>query len=83
MIVNDIHEVSVRARDAFYRISASTAEERNSVLLTLSRLLEEKKGSVFEANDADLAAAKKALEEYKKINPKDEEIILLENEIKY
>ena len=59
MIVNDIHEVSVRARDAFYRISASTAEERNSVLLTLSRLLEEKKGSVFEANDADLAAAKK------------------------
>lgn len=28
------------------------------------------------------AAAKKMLEEYKKINPKDEEIVLLENEIK-
>jgi glutamate-5-semialdehyde dehydrogenase len=55
--VNDIHDMSVRARNAFYRISASTAESRNSVLLTLARLLENHKTAIFEANGADLAAS--------------------------
>ncbi len=55
--MNDLHEMSSRARGAFWQISVSSPEMRNRVLLTLANLLEENREAVFAANDRDLEAA--------------------------
>ena len=55
--MNDLHQISRNAREAFYRISVSGLETRNKALSALADLLVENKEAVFEANRKDLAAA--------------------------
>lgn len=57
--MKDLHEMAVRARQAFYRLSVSPVESRNRVLAGLADLLEREKESVFEANRSDLQSAEK------------------------
>ena len=57
MTMNDLHQISRNAREAFYRISVSGLETRNKALSALADLLVENKEAVFEANRKDLAAA--------------------------
>ena len=56
--MKDLHEIASRARSAFYRISVSAPETRNAVLLSLARLLDENRESVFSANQADIDSAR-------------------------
>jgi len=56
--MKDLHEIASRARSAFYSISVSAPETRNAVLLTLARLLDENRESVFTANQADIDSAR-------------------------
>ena len=55
--MKDLHKIAARARSAFYQISVSTSEQRNSVLSSLARLLTENRERIFSANQADHDAA--------------------------
>ena len=55
--MKDLHEMSHRAREAFYRLSAADIVRRNAALGTLSELLNKEKESIFSANRLDLEAA--------------------------
>ena len=55
--MKDLHEIAARARSAFYQISVSSSEQRNSVLTALARLLTENRERIFTANQADHEAA--------------------------
>ena len=55
--MKDLHEIAANARSAFYQISVSSADQRNTVLSALARLLTQNKDSIFAANQADLDAA--------------------------
>lgn len=57
MDMKDLHEIAANARSAFYQISVSSADQRNTVLSALARLLTQNKDSIFAANQADLDAA--------------------------
>ncbi len=52
-----LHDMSARSRAAFYEISVSPEEQRNRALLSLARLLEAEKESIFAANREDLEKA--------------------------
>lgn len=53
----DLHEISLRARKAFYEISGASASLRNQVMHALARALESRKESIFEANKLDFSEA--------------------------
>ena len=55
--MKDLHVISANARNAFYQISVSSAEQRNAVLSVLARLLMENSEKIFRANKADYEAA--------------------------
>lgn len=55
--MKDLHEMSSRARSAFYTVSVASHEKRNEALSALAGLLSAEKEQVFEANRADLEAA--------------------------
>ena len=55
--MKDLHEIAARARSAFYQISVSSSEQRNSVLTALARHLTENRERIFTANQADHEAA--------------------------
>ena len=55
--LNDLHEMSFRARAGFADLSVSPLEVRNQALLHLADLLSSSEEAVFSANQADLACA--------------------------
>lgn len=55
--MNDLHEMSFRARSSFTDLSVSPVEIRNKVLLQISRLLQLNAAEIFAANEEDLRAA--------------------------
>ena len=55
--MKDLHELSLRARNAFYDLSAATAEQRNRAILFLSGLLKDRFSEISAANNEDLRAA--------------------------
>ena len=57
--MKDLHDMSFRAREAFYRLSSADIGQRNKVLEALSDLLSKEKESIFSANRMDLEAAEK------------------------
>jgi len=57
--MNDLHELSSRARRAFLQLSVSPAETRNGALLHLADVLRESAGEIFAANREDLACSEK------------------------
>lgn len=57
--LNDLHEMSLRARNAFYDLSVSSSGQRNQAILALSGILKEHRDVIFSANRDDLAAAEK------------------------
>ena len=56
--MNDLHEMSARARQSFYTVSVSSPEIRNKALSVLSGLLEQHKDEIFRANGVDLENAR-------------------------
>ena len=59
-LLNDLHDMSLRARNAYYDLSVSDLQSRNRVLLTLSEILKEKAEEIFAQNQLDLADAEKS-----------------------
>ena len=57
--MNDLHDMSCKARQAFYELSVSSDTIRNSVLARMSELLKANREIVFKANREDLALAEK------------------------
>ena len=57
--MKDLHEISLRAREAFYDLSVSSPEVRNQAIRTLSGLLKERFGEIRKANEEDVDAAEK------------------------
>ena len=55
--MKDLHDIASRARKAFYSISVSSSDQRNAVLTSLIRILEENSERVYAANRKDIAAA--------------------------
>ena len=55
--LNDLHEMSSRARAGFTDLSVSPLEVRNQALLRLADLLSSSEEAVFSANQADLVCA--------------------------
>lgn len=55
--MNDLHAMSVNAREAFYHLSAAGSDTRNQVISALARLLSENKDDIFQANRKDLLTA--------------------------
>ncbi len=55
--MKDLHEMSFRARSAFYMVSVAPHEKRNEALCALAALLSEEQDRIFAANKADLASA--------------------------
>ena len=55
--MNDLHEMSARARNAFYTLSSASLDLRNRALLKLADLLIAEKETVFAANALDLQEA--------------------------
>ena len=56
-MMNDLHEISSRARSSFYQLSVSPARVRNEALLHMAVLLKERAGEIFAANSVDLKQA--------------------------
>ena len=57
--MNDLHEMSARARASFSDLSVAPVEERNKALLRISELLQQDADQIFSANREDLLAAEK------------------------
>lgn len=57
--MNDLHDLSFRARQAFYSLSVSSSETRNNVLLSLSRILKDRADEIFAANQEDYSLSEK------------------------
>ena len=55
--MNDLHDMSLKARAAFYGLSAAPAEKRNSAMLAMAQKLQDRKLSIFSENAADIAEA--------------------------
>ena len=55
--MNDLHEMSSRARRSFYELSVSPCKKRNDVLLHLASLLLDRAAEIYEANRGDLKQA--------------------------
>ena len=55
--MKDLHEMSSRARSAFYAVSVASHDKRNEALCALAGLLSEEQDRIFEANKADIASA--------------------------
>ena len=55
--MKDLHEIAMRSRQSFYRISVSNIELRNAALLRLADLLVQEKNSIFDANRKDYTIA--------------------------
>ena len=55
--LNDLHEMSSRARAGFTDLSVSPLEVRNQALLRLADLLSSSEEAIFSANQADLVCA--------------------------
>ena len=55
--MNDLHEMSSRARRSFYELSVSPCKKRNDVLLHLASLLSDRAAEIYEANRGDLKQA--------------------------
>lgn len=53
----NLHEISLRSREAFYRISVSPAEQRNRAILNLAEILNERFQEIQQANRSDCEAA--------------------------
>ena len=53
----DLHELSLRARNAFYDLSVAPAEVRNSALLASASSLRARSEAIFSANAEDLRNA--------------------------
>ena len=51
--MKNLHEMSLRARKAFYDLSVSAVEKRNQAILCLSDLLKERFDRISEANSED------------------------------
>ena len=57
--MKDLHEISLRSRQAYYDLSVASAELRNQAILTLADVLNARFGEIWEANQKDYAAAEK------------------------
>ena len=55
--MNDLHDMSLKARAAFYGLSAAPADKRNSAMLAMAQQLQDGKLSIFSENAADIAEA--------------------------
>ena len=55
--MKDLHEISLRSREAYYDLSVAPAERRNQAILLLADLLENHFGRIREANLSDCSAA--------------------------
>ena len=55
--MNDLHEMSARAREAFYDLSTASVEKRNSVLTQMSEGLKKNRDKIFSENRKDLEQA--------------------------
>ncbi len=55
--MNDLHDMSLRAREAFYTLSAASAETRNRALLAMADTLNAAADRIFAANGEDLRLA--------------------------
>ncbi len=53
----DLHDLSLRARNAFYDLSVAPAEVRNSALLASAAALRSRSEAIFAANAQDIKAA--------------------------
>ena len=58
--MKDLHDIASRARKAFYSISVSSSDQRNAVLTSLVRILDENREKVFAANRIDIAEAEES-----------------------
>ena len=56
--MKDLHDIASRSRNAFYGISVSSSDTRNSVLVSLAHLLKENREIIFAANHDDLNTAR-------------------------
>ena len=56
---NLIEKISKKSKSAFEVISTSSIEKRNSAILNISKLLEERSRGILDANKSDLENAKK------------------------
>ncbi len=59
MMDNLIEKISKKSKSAFEVISTSSIEKRNSAILNISKLLEERSRGILDANKSDLENAKK------------------------
>ena len=57
--MNDLHEMSSIAREAFYQLSVSSAKIRNKTLLRLSDALKMRSDEIFSANALDMQRSEK------------------------
>ena len=57
MNLKDLHELSLRARKAFYDLSVSPLEQRNRAIIFLSELLKEHFDEICAANCEDQRVA--------------------------
>ena len=57
--MNDLHEMSLKAREAFYDLSGAPVEKRNAALLKMAETLEKRREAIFAANREDLEEAEK------------------------
>ena len=57
--MNDLHEMSSRARRSFTVLSVSSAKARNHALLHMAEVLKSREEEIFAANRADLDLAEK------------------------
>lgn len=55
--VKDLHELSLRAKKAFYDLSVAPADQRNQAILFLSELLNARFSEISAANGEDLRIA--------------------------
>lgn len=58
--MNNLHEMSSKARSAYRKLSISTHDQRNSFLHRLACLLKENAEAIYSANGKDLSAAEEA-----------------------
>ena len=56
--MKDLHDIASRARNAFYKVSVSSLDQRNHVLVSLANLLVSNKEKIFAANEADMSSAR-------------------------
>ena len=55
--MNDLHDMSSRARRSFYELSVSSVEKRNDVLYQMAGLLHKRSAEIFAANQEDFETA--------------------------